>query len=351
MPYNVLYIASRWCDALPEHGISMDGLWQIKKTLEATNKAKCCWFSFDAHYAKHKKPGDKALIKLCKEKKFDFIILDWMNGLRIPHEHGNETIDGRSFFNLSSNHEFFSWLNPTYKTLDILSHKMNIPMIGFAWDSITNDYIKKCEELESYLKFHVVVDSSILLYIVKDPQHYLTLWGPRDPKLYYNPGESAKNIPISYLGRLFKPNADRGPTIKYLIDHGIDVFHAGGQREKTKVSMEEYASLMRRSKIIINLPKSTSGISQLNGKTIEATLSGAMLLEEMNLETLRLLIPMVDFVPFYGLNDLYVKTAYFMHHEDQRREIAQRGCEKMTKYYNNEVFWGTIFNELGLQVK
>lgn len=99
--HNILYIGEKWHDMEPIHGIVSMNLPDV---LESTGLVKCQWFAIDEFYMKYRRLGDDVLVKLCQNNKFDFIILNWNGG------------------DLN--------LNPCPNTLDILAHKMNIPMIG-----------------------------------------------------------------------------------------------------------------------------------------------------------------------------------------------------------------------------
>lgn len=318
MQKKMLYIGTKWCDADPACGISP---CDVPDTFEATGLGESTWFAFDEfHRENGGKAGDDALIKLCEDNKYDFIVLDWM---------GN-----------------YIKINPVPRTLDILSHKLNIPMIGIWWDTVYADNIRRAETLLDFCKFHIVTEGCFIFYIVKDPSRYLGLWPPRNQKLFYDAGEKQRDIPLSFIGGLERPGVDRGAKIEKLRKQGkVDIFHSGGQRTKTKISFEKYASLIRRSKISLNFPVGR-GVSQLNARTMEAMLSGSMLLEDLNLETLRLFTPGIDYIAFSGHNDLVSKCKDYMNNDEERIKIAQSGYNRVTKYHNARVFWEKVINRL-----
>lgn len=342
--YSVVFVGSKWCDSYPPHGIS-NSEHNVIGSLEETGIAKCDWFSFDEFHLLHKQPGDVALIKLCEDNKYDLIILDWAHA-------GYEPVEmSMDYFTQIEEKKFvpgtYDWLNPTDKTLDILSHKLNIPIVCIEWDSVWSNQLNQAERLLDYIKFHIVVDTSFLLRIVKDPSRYLCLWTPQDPRIFYSIDEKERDIPFSFLGRLYKGDmSQRRDAIHFLRKHGVDVFHVGGQRERTAVSVDKYASCIRRSKISLSFPRSPTEISQLTGRTLEVTLSGSMLLEDLNSETLRYFVPMIDYVPFHSNTDMLVKALYYMENENERIAIANRGHKKATEYYDNKNFWNIVFAEV-----
>ncbi len=339
--YKALYVGSKWCDSYPAHGLS-NTRHNVVGSMNMSGMAECKHFAFDEFYFKHKKAGDEALIKQCESNKPDFIIMDGLNKTMEKSESGMLDVGDAKF-----DPKEHDWLNPTSKTLDVLSHRLNIPIVSIWWDFVWVNAIKAAEALLPYVKFNIITDSVIALYLVSDPNRYISMWTPQDPKLYYDEGEEVRDIPISYIGWIHKKKGlKRAEKIEWLRENGVDIFHAGGQREKTGVSIKEYASLIRRSKISLNLPVSHSSVSQLNGRTMEITLSGSMLFEELNQETLRLFIPMEDYVCYYGHADMLIKALHYMNHENERIEIAQSGCRKATKYYNNKQFWGIVLDKL-----
>lgn len=344
MPYNVLLIGTKYLDACPTHGISTSA-HNVVGTLEETGLAKCDWFGFDEFHYIYGKTGDEALIKHCEEAHYDLIILEWAFGRMEACDSTTAKsihIENRRY--ISKKHD---WLNPTDDTLDILSHKLNIPMIGMTHDSIWLEQIYQTEILLQYLKFFVLSDSSFALRVVENPDRYLYLWEPQDPRLFYSTEEKNRDIPVSFLGRLYKHNSSyRADTINYLREAGIDVFHKGGQREKTAVSLEEYASYIRRSKISLSLPRAGSGISQIQGRLWEIAASGSMILEDLNLETLQVFTPDVDYIAYSGYLDLIIKCRYYLDNDKERIKIAQSGHNKLIQHYNNKKFWNIIFNKL-----
>ena len=75
-------------------------------------------------------------------------------------------------------------------------------------------------------------------------------------------------------------------------------------------------------------------------------LCGAMLLEEDNRETRRLFEPIVDYVPYTGIENLISKAQHYLEHENERKAIAESGCRKVTTIYNNVIFWKKIFSHV-----
>src|SRR5262249_8833567 len=120
------------------------------------------------------------------------------------------------------------------------------------------------------------------------------------------------------------------------------VFQSGGEREQN-LSVREYAAVHQRSRIVLNFAKTGwEGGIQVKGRVFEATLCGALLLEEANVQIKKWFEPGKDYVPFLALDDLVEKVHYYPGHEDERARIARNGWKKATRLYNARRFWGRV---------
>ena len=309
----------KWINAKPELGIVNQShhLWG---SLEATGLTKQSNFHFDDYFIRHNTLGDGALLELCMETRPNLLFLDWQHGLSY---------------------------NPKLETLYIISHKLKIPIVAVWWDHVWDLHIKTAESLQEYINLNVVADTSAFFHKVSQPEKYLLLWTPQDPRIFYTSNEK-RDISLNFMGRTAK--AGRQEAVDALKEANLGLYHPGGKHED-RLSLEEYASIFRRSKIAVNFSGSFSGQKQLVGRVMETLLSGAMLLEEDNPETAGLFQPMVDYVPFTNSKDLVNKAKYYLEHDDERMAIAKSGCQKATILYNNRVFWRTIFYHLNIQKK
>ena len=322
---HILYVGCKYHDANPSFGLSQVEQ-HILASLEATKLASLTKFYPDEFLLKHRHPGDSELLKLCDSIRPDMIILDWRCGSKYNPKLG--TIGGDE--------------NPKLATLQIINKKMNIPIVAMWWDHVWEIHILNSEMLQSCVKLNVVVDTSSFFPKVKRPEKYLPLWTPQDPRLFYD-SKGERDIPISFIGRVSKKG--RKEKITALQKAGMGLYSTGGQKEN-RIPYEELASIYRRSKIIFNFSASPSGNPQIVGRVMETILSGAMLLEEDNPETQRFFEPMVDYVPWKGVDDLVEKARYYLEHDNKRTAIAESGCQRATANYNNVVFWKTVFSNI-----
>jgi len=320
-----IILGCKYHDANPSFGFSQVEQ-HLLASLEATELASLTKFYPDDFLLKHHCPGDPELLDLCGKIRPDLIILSWMCGLKYNPKLGAIGRDE----------------NPKLATLQILSDKMGIPIVAMWWDHVWDIHILNAEMLRSCIRLNVVGDTSTFFSKVSHPEKYLLLWGPQAPRFFYD-SKGERDIPISFVGRLSKKG--RKEKIAALKEADIGFYHTGGQQEHP-IPFEEVASICRRSKIIVNFSASPSGNPQVVARVMEATLSSAMLLEEDNPETRRLFDPMVDYVPYKGVDDLVEKARYYLEHEDERAAIAESGCQRATENYNNVVFWKTVFNRV-----
>ena len=95
-------------------------------------------------------------------------------------------------------------------------------------------------------------------------QNHVFLWTPEDETLYF---PENKTIDISFLGTKCYP--DRSFYLNQLCVRYPNMVISGGQREQ-KLSAEDYASIVRKSKIGINFSMSpTFAFHQLKGRVLE----------------------------------------------------------------------------------
>jgi len=306
---HVLFVTEKWCDCNPNHGPT-NSEHNFFGSLEATGLATQSRFHFDEYYFRFKRRGDEALLTLCMESNPDVIFFTWAPaGLH----------------------------NPTRSTFYKIRHEMGIPIIVMWSDFVWAHFADLAKSLSPFIDLNVIRDSEATLEKVTDREKYLLMWTPQDPRIFYNPGLE-RDIRISFLGSI-QDFPDRLSGIAKLKACGMDVYQTGGQREH-RMSIEDYAQVYQRSTIVLNFNRTPGGTHlHLKGRVFEATLCGAMLLDSENPETPKWFEPMVEYVPFRGENDLVDKTRYYLAHDAERIEIAERGYRRAKERYSAEAFW------------
>jgi len=319
MKPHILFAIEKWCDYNPAMGNSPNDSYLIG-SLEASGLATYERLNFDEYYYFHKKEADNFLLDICLNSRPDFVMLSWY-GDNTPY-------------------------NPKLKTIDEIHNKFNIPIVAIWYDSVAPQSQVFPETLLPVVDLNIVVDSTTAyLQKTRQPEKCLPLWVPHDPRIFNNPNLE-RDIELSFVGSV---NSNRFPLRQAAIDtlrkNGIEVYQTGGQREK-RVTIEEYANIYKRSKIALNFSKNSLFIDQTKARIFEATLCGALLLENENSETKKYFEPMVDYVAFKDFDDLVDKVNYYLRHDDDRTRIAAHGYQKVTEKYNNINFWKSIFSKI-----
>ncbi len=314
---SVLFVLDKWCEGNPNYGTSEweSNLWE---SLKSSGLTTCETFHFDEYYHLYQQAGDDALIRKCLDYKPDIVCLVIY---KIP---------GSDF------------KVPTLRTLEIVRHQLNISTVAIWGDLQSPQQVEISKMILPFVDFNVCTASSATVSRIGQPlktsQKYTYFWVPKDSRCFYNPGVE-RGIPISYVG---SPKPERLSAIDSLRRSGIDVYQTGGERQQ-HISTEQYAQILMRSKI--GLSFSRSGHSHVtNARAFEATLCGAMLLEEEGFETAKLFIPFVDYVPYSSHKDLIEKAKYYLIHDHERQAIADNGCRKSHENYSATRFWRIVLN-------
>lgn len=310
---SVLFVLDKWCAGNPDFGISEweSNLWG---SLESSGLATCQTFHCDEYYYLYQQAGDDALLRKCLNDKPDLVCLVIY---RIPG----------SDFNVL-----------TLRTLEIIRHQLNIPTIAIWGDIYFPEDVEISKMVLPFVDFNVCTASSAAVSRIAQPRKYTYFWVPKDSRYFYNPGIE-REIPISYVG---SPKLDRLAAIKYLRKNGIDTYQSGGERQE-HISTKQYAQIFMRSKIALSV--SRSGHQHVtNARAFEATLCGAMLLEEEGFETAKLFTPFVDYVLYSSHRDLVEKAKHYLTHDVERQQIANRGCKKAQEHYSANRFWKLVLN-------
>jgi len=310
---SVLFVLDKWCAGNPDFGISEweSNLWG---SLESSGLATCQTFHCDEYYYLYQQAGDDALVRKCLDYKPDMVCLVIY---RIPG----------SDFNVL-----------TLRTLEIIRHQLNIPTIAIWGDIYFPEHVEISKMVLPFVDFNVCTASSAAVSRIAQPRKYTYFWAPKDSRYFYDPGIE-RDIPLSYVG---SPKPERLARIDFLRKNGIDTYQSGGERQE-HISTKQYAQIFMRSKIALSA--SRSGHQHVtNARAFEATLCGAMLLEEEGFETAKLFTPFVDYVPYSSHRDLVEKAKYYLTHDDERQEIANRGCKKAQEHYSANRFWKLVLN-------
>jgi hypothetical protein len=90
-----------------------------------------------------------------------------------------------------------------------------------------------------------------------------------------------REIDVSFLGSATSYRSVRIEYIEYANSQRLQIFHSGGTGG-IRLTMMEYADILRRSKISINISFSVEKKHQLKARVFEIVLCGALLFESSN---------------------------------------------------------------------
>jgi len=232
---------------------------------------------------------------------------------------------------------------PGISVLQAIRTKLETPVLVMWSDTTTQTAVKTAKRISGISDYNVMNESGYLAECFPESSRYIQLWASLDFSVFH-PGSQCRDIPVSFLGTTNWYREVRQAYLDYLKIQEIPVHQAGGKDDP--LTLDQYADIIRRSKISINFSHSVGDTHQLKGRVFEILFSGTFMLESENLETPKFFTPMVDYVPFSSKEDLAEKVNYYLQHEDQRKKIAQSGYHRAITEYNHNAFWNIIISNM-----
>ena len=117
---------------------------------------------------------------------------------------------------------------------------------------------------------------------------------------------------------------------------------AGAGRLDRVATMEDYAELLRQSRLTINISLHGERDRIITGRVWEAVLSGAVVLDQANDCTGYFFEPYRHFVPFADLPELVHVAGVLARHDDLRREIAASAIDWHRRHFDGARVWDSI---------
>lgn len=241
----------------------------------------------------------------------------------------------------------FGGLFPDSKILICLG-ELKIPRIYLWWDHTSPHNQALTESVCPYVDMNVVMDMTTPAKTQFNDK-YIYMWYPLDQRLFNCCLNKERDIDICFLGTILPQFSDRIHYLSLLENTGYKVYVRTGVYRDNPLTIEEYAELLKRSKIALNftmLPQYQC--HQNKTRTTEVMHCGAMLLESENEHTRTRYIEGQDYVSFNSFEDLTAKIDYYLNHDDERIKIANRGRMKTVTNYNDKLFWNVVFDKIGL---
>jgi spore maturation protein CgeB len=150
---------------------------------------------------------------------------------------------------------------------------------------------------------------------------------------------NGKEIDVSFLGPL-----EKGERQAY-VDAYPDILTSGGVA-KQRIPLDDYAELLRTSKLSLNVPEVRKGIDQFTGRAFEIAFSRTALMQPIGPTIQRFLEPGREFIPLEGPDEFPKKVRYYLEHEAEREEIAAQGWKRVTQQYTAQAFWDAVRGRL-----
>lgn len=153
------------------------------------------------------------------------------------------------------------------------------------------------------------------------------------------------DISVSFVGNL--KQADRAEYIEFLRQNGIKVESYGIGTNNGFVSFESMVRIFNRSRINLNftsttsidnyaidLPRINQRIRQSKGRPIEIALCGGFILSQHAPGIEHMFKPGEEFDIFHSKEELLAKVRYYLSHEEQRTEMANRAHQQALSRYD-----------------
>jgi len=311
---KLLFVTEKWAECNPAASLS-NIHHNFIGSLAATGLADWQALHYDEAVIISGERADTALLEKCRDWQPDIIFFRQMPG---------------------------SDLNPKPETFAAIKEQLPVTIFSQHCDAFDAPAMERIATYYDQVDINVMIDCySVYPQFFGDGSKFLDSWTPQDPTLFHN-GSADRPIAVSFAGSTdFYP--DRQAALQLLQQSELPL-HISGGFGATHLQIEDYAALLRQSKITLNF-STISGLDQIKqckGRTIEALFSGCLLLEETGNETRKWLTPGVHYVEFETAAELEDKITYYLAHDEEREKIAAAGHEFALANYAAEHFWQKI---------
>lgn len=208
----------------------------------------------------------------------------------------------------------------------------SVRFVILGWDTVTPKFWDRHLSLE-FLDEIVLLENPISLGFMAAKNFNKLLILPNFPLpmntinlAEYN--ELSRNIDVTFFGQVNSYRDYRAPFLEVLEKYQNTSFISASKSGTSDYTYSEMFETMRKSKFGVNFSRSADDREQLKGRVWEVLLSGALLLEQKNSQILQFFEPGKHFIFFESPSELEKHIDYYMHHEKERREIAEEGMKR-----------------------
>ncbi len=161
-------------------------------------------------------------------------------------------------------HIFYSYygcdysMNPSVATIAYIKYKYpDVKQVHIWWDASHPCIQQQVKDLALFTDLQINVDGTDLSHLADN-----TFFAgcPQSPRLFK---KDKQDIDISFVGRT-EHYHDRCEHLGYVVEHGLNVNIAGG-RTQQNLTPDDYAKIVRGSKININFNRTPHGFLQIKG--------------------------------------------------------------------------------------
>jgi len=327
MKPRVLFVTEKWPSNNPEFGLT-NSYHNLFDSLDTTGLAETIAILHpDQWFQTHAEVATEELLTLVAEG-IDVVVWTWLVSPSAPTD-------------------FFGPFNPSVRTFDRLKRiNPNVKICAVWWDSAWTVSQQMIQVLYNVIDLHLTIDYSF----ESAPDKIMPLWTPQSPRLYYGDPRSERPVRVAHAGRLDN-RPERVKALEELGKRGIEVTHAGGQKEDA-LSREAYAEQFRQSQIMLDFTPVLH-----KGRAWETTLCGALLVAAETSQINRWFVPKVHYIT-YKMNgdepdydDLAEQLHYFLALPGERIMVATNGHGLAHHKYTAHHWWTTVLTKLGWELE
>lgn len=257
----------------------------------------------------------------------------------------------------------FEIIHPLGQALQYIRSMYGTKLVAFATDSVAGLVHAKVYAAYRYYSqladIFLCTDSTCSKVLYTSNDSAISAHTTADLKTFKPLQNVSKDIDVSFVGSIANGNI-YGSRLKYLEyiepilkQNGYQLYIGGGQLYFTNdesLSLDDYVSILNRSKIVINFSQTYQGIKHLKYRVMETMACKSFLMTEDCPDIDYFFDRGKDYCGFCGYTELADKLLYYLSHDDEREAIAARAYEKMTRLYNPCNVWGYIFAKLGYKI-
>jgi hypothetical protein len=174
---------------------------------------------------------------------------------------------------------------------------------------------------------------------------------PQDETIF-NTTNTSDEYDIGFPGSAIS-TVERPKIINTLISHGYNLKYGGGRGDhQGNLSNEDYADILKKSKICLHMCMRHPGVFQRKCRTSEIAACGKFMLanwdEDFRNKGWSMLEENKEYVVF-NEGSLLSKIDYYLDHTIERKEISRNLYNKYLEKYSAYHFWSNVCNICGVK--